>query len=504
MGMPEGAAIVAGALQGVGRRIRTRGTTMRLTQPFARRRKVYHGVAKSGRIGGAALSVACAVALIGSCLLVPAMPAHADDTSVVATLGRWTRQLNTDGWAIRAALQQAGCRSCLRAAEGFAADAARARRAMLAEQPSSAHGQRIRQLAIAGFADWAKAGDDLARAVRDVARHQPAAARQLVQQTMTLLQDGERLLNEARAAGGGTRQQPAAPPAGQQSIQALLPALPAADAQPLAAAVAKLPAAEAQRLIAGLQAIPPQQREALATALRSALDPLAPADRQALADVLLGVASPDEQQGVAAIAVRQLQHFAQTLYNLAPAAAGGDEQLLGFLQTLFQTLVPHIEQLLATAFQRLPVAVQPLVLAEDLTQLQQLDPRSIVLSMLMLQDSQSATLVQSAGYQAGYACGLGSCTPFDNAVIYISSVPVLPGPLQQDYVDCVLTPVCTPVERQALIEYILQLYVESKISYNQRQALIEAMERSNDNVICGWLAIRDPSFEVDCPRPHAP
>lgn len=306
---------------------------------------------------------------------------------------------------------------------------------------------------------------------------------------------GDSNLKEGVAMLTGTGREAGAPPSRSQSLNGLLPGLPAADEQPLTTAMAKLPAALEQRAIAALRSLTRQQRQTMVAALREVLDPLSPANRQALADVLLGVGTADEQSLVAALTARRLQRFGQALGSLAAVVSGGDQQVLQFLQTLFQTLVPHIDRLLAAAFLRVPVAAQPLVLAEDVTQLQQLDPRSIVLAMLMLQDGQSAALVQSAGYQAGYACGLGNCTSFDTVVIYLSGVPVIPGVLQQAYVDCVLTPICTSAERLGLIDYIQQLYVEGKISYDQRQTLVNEVWRAKNDAVCHWIGA------VDCPQP---
>jgi hypothetical protein len=266
-----------------------------------------------------------------------------------------------------------------------------------------------------------------------------------------------------------------------------LAGLPQADVRLVLSALGRLPDARAHRATVQLSGLARAQRRDLIDALELGLGPLPAAGRRALVNALVGVATPSELRTVAGAAANALRRVLALLKALVPRVDRGDAQFAAFLDRVLRMMTPHLRALLARGLSRLPAGTRPLVLALDREGIAQGSPAYVLADTLMLQDPATARFVQQAGSQAGSDCASNGCSTFDLEVIYVSGIPVAPALIQQDIVDCLLTPLCTRPEQHGLAGYIDQLYQESKINYQQRKELIDRIRAENVSAQESWI-----------------
>src|SRR5579875_2962849 len=158
--------------------------------------------------GRSLLSLSSLVVLIWAGLLGPLSTAHASNSTLLLVLHQWGVRIGVDGRALQAAGRQPQCTACATAAQHLATDAAQARQALIAVQPSSPSGARLRAVAIAAFTDVAQAGTDFVQGLHAVAQHQQTVGLQLLKKGAALAKEGGQLLDETVALLGAAGQKP--------------------------------------------------------------------------------------------------------------------------------------------------------------------------------------------------------------------------------------------------------------------------------------------------------
>lgn len=132
-------------------------------------------VSGKGTVAGAAVVLALATTLVA--LILPAT-APASDGTLRATLVRTSRVIGIDAHSLRLSATRRHPRRLGFSARRFRAAALTARRAVLAERPSSARGRRARARALGAFAQYAQAGREWSLSSRSrLQRRLPIAAR---------------------------------------------------------------------------------------------------------------------------------------------------------------------------------------------------------------------------------------------------------------------------------------------------------------------------------------
>jgi hypothetical protein len=101
-----------------------------------------------------------------SAALVFSLPAGASNTTLRASLGKWSRTIGADAHSISLAATRRHPRRMTFSSLRFRNDALRARAVIAAQHASNANGQKARKLALAAFADYAVAGSRWAAAGR--------------------------------------------------------------------------------------------------------------------------------------------------------------------------------------------------------------------------------------------------------------------------------------------------------------------------------------------------
>jgi|GEM_PF-5329812 len=283
------------------------------------------------------------------------------------------------------------------------------------------------------------------------------------------------------------------------AIEAGLAQLPPADMALVLHAVAKLPSAKRQVLIVRLRQLKSGEQAVLVKSLAGELANLAPVQRQALVDELFGAGNPAERAKVAVVASQGLDAFGQALGNLPAEIGNADPGLETFLDQLFQTFAPHVQGLVAASLAKLPVAARPLVLEEDLSTMQKIEPTAVLDTLWAMADQQSVTLLGEAEYEASYNCSqapiFGNCSPELQAIweaVLNGLLPALqPAPLidQGDVSDCVLTPVCPAQERQVVINYLEVLQENSQSEAALVNALVARVQATNTEIASSWVGL---------------
>jgi hypothetical protein len=90
--------------------------------------------------------------------LVLSLSAGASNTTLRASLDKWSRTIGADAHSISLAATRRHPRRMTYSSVRFRRDALRARAAIAAQHPSNAKGQKARKLALTAFADYAAAG----------------------------------------------------------------------------------------------------------------------------------------------------------------------------------------------------------------------------------------------------------------------------------------------------------------------------------------------------------
>jgi hypothetical protein len=140
------------------------------------------------------------------CLLVAlalAAPAasSANNKTLKTAMAKWSHRIAVDAHGIALSATQRHPRRMMQRANGFRADALRARRAIAAQRPSSARGRRARILALGAFRDymivgreWALSGQARLQGKKRAAAGHAAFAKQFVTKGNRLLVSSGRLL----------------------------------------------------------------------------------------------------------------------------------------------------------------------------------------------------------------------------------------------------------------------------------------------------------------------
>ena len=121
---------------------------------------------------------AIVAALAAAILLVGPPQAAASDTSLAATLAKWSTQIRLKAGGVSLSATRRHPVRMTTKARGFRLDAIAAQRALRAQRPGTLRGRRAKALAIAAFRDYAVVGREWA--LSGTARQQrklPAAKR---------------------------------------------------------------------------------------------------------------------------------------------------------------------------------------------------------------------------------------------------------------------------------------------------------------------------------------
>jgi hypothetical protein len=138
--------------------------------------------------------------LLAITFLAPAS-ALATNRTLKTTLGKWSHTIALDARAVSLSASQRHPRRMMLRAQEFRADSLKARRAVIAQKPSTAGGRKARQLALAAFADYALVGTHWALSGRArlqghtvVATRQASAAKRYAVKGNSLIRSAGRLL----------------------------------------------------------------------------------------------------------------------------------------------------------------------------------------------------------------------------------------------------------------------------------------------------------------------
>jgi hypothetical protein len=126
--------------------------------------------------------------------LVVSSVAGATDTSLGATMNRWSKTIGADARSISLAARQHRPRRMMVGAAHFRRDALRARAAIGAQRASSAPGRRGKALALRAYLNYAMAGRKWAASGRASLMGRRAAARGLARSAHVFATRGNRLL----------------------------------------------------------------------------------------------------------------------------------------------------------------------------------------------------------------------------------------------------------------------------------------------------------------------
>jgi hypothetical protein len=110
--------------------------------------------------------ILCVTLALLSGALVLSLSAGASNTTLRASLDKWSRTIGTDAHSISLAATRRHPRRMTFSSLRFRHDALRARAAIAAQHPSNAKGQRARKLALTAFTNYAVAGSRWAAAGR--------------------------------------------------------------------------------------------------------------------------------------------------------------------------------------------------------------------------------------------------------------------------------------------------------------------------------------------------
>lgn len=139
-----------------------------------------------------------ALSIIVLCVgLALSSTAAASDATLRLTLNNWSRRIQADAHSVALAAQRRHPRRMTYSALRFRSDALRAKTAITAERPSTAKGQRARQLALTAFADYATAGSRWAASGRARLKGDKLAARGLAHTGAASARAANRLLISA-------------------------------------------------------------------------------------------------------------------------------------------------------------------------------------------------------------------------------------------------------------------------------------------------------------------
>jgi hypothetical protein len=137
-----------------------------------------------------------ALACLGLLLVVPGT-AGATDASLKKTLNTWSHRIGVDASGIGLSASRRHPRRMTRRARHFRADALRARRALAAQQPSSARGSRAKRLAVAAFWNYARVGREWALSGTARLHHKRPLASRYATLALRFARTGNRLLVSA-------------------------------------------------------------------------------------------------------------------------------------------------------------------------------------------------------------------------------------------------------------------------------------------------------------------
>lgn len=287
---------------------------------------------------------------------------------------------------------------------------------------------------------------------------------------------------------------PLAPPPNPQaqSLLSAMPGLNAAEEQAFAQAAQGLPAQTLAGEAARLGQLGASQQQEVGQALTTVMQGMSADQQAAFAATLLGTADAAQQQEVAAMVPPALSQFGQDLYGVIPGAAQlvapDQDQMSQFLQQVFATLVPHVLALLGNSLQNLPPDEQLLAIGADEAAAQQLPPKTVVLDLMLLQDSQTAQFMMTSCQEAGASSVYNGMSPFISGVLVLCGAHYLPDILQQAYSDCVLAPACTSADRQGLIEYVQMEVQDGKAQAGAVSALVNQMQSGSEAATQAWMS----------------
>ncbi len=137
-----------------------------------------------------------ALACLGLLFVVPGT-AGATNASLKRTLATWSHRIGADAKGIGLSASRRHPRRMTRRAQHFRVDALRARRALAAQQPSTARGRRAKALALAAFWSYARVGREWALSGKARLHHKKALAGSHAKLALRFARNGNRLLVSA-------------------------------------------------------------------------------------------------------------------------------------------------------------------------------------------------------------------------------------------------------------------------------------------------------------------
>lgn len=139
------------------------------------------------------------LACVGVLTSVAPGAARADDATLAGAVATWSLKVAAPARVLERFSETTSMAQALRASQQLAAVAARGERAIARQRPSSARGRSLKLLAVSAFADFARAGNLLAAAIRDLraGRNQALIGRNVDRAVALATRGGKRLSRAA-------------------------------------------------------------------------------------------------------------------------------------------------------------------------------------------------------------------------------------------------------------------------------------------------------------------
>ncbi len=212
---------------------------------------------------------------------------------------------------------------------------------------------------------------------------------------------------------------------------------------------------------------------------------------QAYVDALTGAGSGNGAvQAVTASGLDALAGPFQSLPSMLANEVNGNTQIASFVSKILSTTVPYIQSLVGNGLAQVSPQAAPLLLVAANRALTAINPANLGYFVALMEDSQAQALATQTAYQAGLACGAtlsGTCSTFDQWVLDNAGLKTAPAPIQQDIVNCLLLPLCSTQQYQAILDWIGQVAADSAAESSSIDSLSAEMQANSYTAAVGWI-----------------
>lgn len=258
------------------------------------------------------------------------------------------------------------------------------------------------------------------------------------------------------------------------------------DAQIILNALAQLPASARSQITGRLDALDVGNAAALGKNIAQVLS-TGKGDAQGYANALVGIGGFGSS--ALSAATGELNAISGLFLPIPSAFSGGNTQISLFVSEALSTTVPYIESLLESGTSQVAQAARPLVLAAAYRALEQNTPTELGNVAVLLLDTRALALLHADAYQANLDCTSaqnGKCTAYDRFIISIAAARTAPEPVQQDIVDCLLAPLCTAAQSQAVVSWVEEAPASASLTASIK-ALSAIMQSNSYPAAIPWI-----------------